>query len=145
MPLRMLGCALLLVVFAAFRPFMPSPTGQDQDEPATEPRWEYKVVKLEPLQCTSEPDLATALNRIGEKGWELVSYERVPVPFPQDAEGTLLIRPAATGPGKLNNPQTADSFQGTMSLKMETLKMGRVPRPECQALFKRQAKAKAKP
>jgi len=63
----------------------------------------------------------------------------------QDAEGTLLIRPAATGPGKLNNPQTADSFQGTMSLKMETLKMGRVPRPECQALFKRQAKAKAKP
>ena|SRR5260221_12998994 len=140
MPLRMLGCALLLIIFTAFRPSMTSQTGPDQDEPATEPRWEYKVVKLEPLQCASEPALATALNTIGQKGWELVSYERFPVPFPKDAEGTLLIRPAATGPGKLNNPQTADSFEGTMSLKM-----GPVPRPECQALFKRQAKAKAKP
>ncbi len=145
MPLRMLGCALLLMVFAAFGPSMTPQTEQDQDEPATEPRWEYKVVKLESFQCTSEPALATALNIIGQKGWELVNYERVPVPFPKDAEGTLLIRPAATGPGKLNNPQTADSFEGTMSLKMGTSKTGPVPRPECQALFKRQAKAKARP
>lgn len=140
MPLRLLGCVLLLTAFAAFKPSMTLLAGQEQNEPATEPRWEYKIVKLDSFRCTSEPALATELNTIGQKGWELVSYERLSLSFPKDAEGTLLIRPAATGPGKLNNPQTADSFQGTM-----TLKMGLGQQPECRVLFKRQATAKAKP
>jgi hypothetical protein len=139
MPLRTLGCALLLMAFAAFRPSGTPQTEQGQEERATEPRWEYKVVKVEPRTCSSEQMLAIALNAAGQKGWELVSYERVSPTFPNDAEGTLLIRPAATGPGKLNNPQTADSFQGTMMLRM-----GMVQLSECRALFKRQAAAKAK-
>jgi hypothetical protein len=140
MPLRMLGCALLLMVFVAVRPSMTSQTEQDQEERATEPRWEYKVVRVDQYRCASEQALVAALNTIGQKGWELVRYERLLPFFPKDADGTLLIRPAATGVGKLNNPQTADSFQGTM-----TLKMGTVQQPECRVLFKRQANAKAKP
>ena len=44
--------------------------------------------------------VANSLNATGEQGWELVSYERLSNLFPKDAEGTLLIRPAATGPGR---------------------------------------------
>jgi hypothetical protein len=76
----------------------------------------------------------------GQQGWELVNYERLSLSFPRDAEGTLLIKPAATGPGKLNNPQTVDSFQGTM-----TMKMAQGQPPECRLLFKRQLHATAKP
>lgn len=140
MLLRMLGCSLLLILVAALEPPMTSHAGQDQEGPATEPRWEYKVIKLDPYRCSSEQGLAQTLNTTGQRGWELVSYERLSLSFPRDAEGTLLIKPAATGPGKLNNPQTVDSFQGTMTMKM-------VPGqpPECRLLFKRQLNATAKP
>ncbi len=138
MPLRVLGCALLLIVFAAFRPSMTSQAEQGQEQRAAGPRWEYKVVKLG-TQCGSDQGLDGTLNLIGQEGWELVSIER-PSSFPKDAEGTLLIKPASTGPGKLNNPQTADSFQGTMAIKMDP-----VPQALCHAVFKRQWPAKAKP
>ncbi|HEY6306837.1 MAG TPA: hypothetical protein VI488_10325 [Candidatus Angelobacter sp.] len=140
MPLRMLGCALLLVVVAAFKLPTPSQTGQDQEETTTEPRWEYKVVRLDQTHCTYEQPMATALNDIGRKGWELMSYERLSPAFPKEADGTILIKPAATGPGKLNNPQTVDSFQGTMNLKM-----AQSPQSECRLLFKRISHAAVKP
>ena len=69
----------------------------------------------------------------------MVSYERLSNLFPKDAEGTLLIRPAATGLGKEHTPQTADSFQGTMTLKMAQAQPG-----ACRFLFKRIAPAAAK-
>jgi hypothetical protein len=140
MPLRMLSCALLLLVVAAFKLPATPQSGADQEEPATEPRWEYKVVRFDQYQCSNERMMADALNKIGQKGWELMSYERLAPSFPRDADGTLLIRPAATGPGKLNNPQTVDSFQGTM-----TLRMTQSPQSECRMLFKRISKAPAKP
>jgi hypothetical protein len=135
----MLGCTLLLMVLAAFRPSVTPQAEQDQEKRATGPRWEYKVVNLG-TQCGSDPGLDATLNMMGQQGWELVNIERLTPSFPHDAEGTLLIRPAATGPGKLNNPQTADSFQGTMAIKMYP-----IPQPLCHAVFKRQWSAKAKP
>ncbi len=139
MPLRMMSCALLLIVVAALRlPATPQP-GPDQEEPATEPRWEYKVVKIDQFRCSNEQAMGEALNKIGEKGWELMSYERLSPPFPKDANGTMLIKPAATGAGKLNNPQTVDSFEGTM-----TLKMAQERPPECRLLFKRISPGPAK-
>jgi len=76
--------------------------------------------------------VANSLNAAGDEGWELVSYERLSNMFPKDAEGTLLIRPAASGPGREHSPQTADSFQGTMAMKMAPMQPG-----ACRFLFKR--------
>jgi hypothetical protein len=135
----MLSCALLLIVVAVFRLSANPQSGPDQEERATEPRWEYKVVKLDQLQCSNERMMTDSLNKIGLKGWELMSYERLITPLPREAGGTLLLRPAATGAGKLNNPQTVDSFEGTMAIKMPQ------DRPECRLLFKRIAPGSAKP
>ncbi len=144
MPLRIFEYALLLIVFTTFGPSIASQT--DQSEPATEPPWEYKVVNFSSPQCVSE-GLAAELNKSGEKGWELVNFALVPEPFPSNADGTLLIKPAATGPGKLNNPQTADSFEGTMSLTMDAAKTrDAVRKPHgCMALFKRIRHVKTRP
>lgn len=139
MPLRMLGCALLLMIFAAFRPSLNSQAEQDQNEPATEPRWEYRVVRVDQMRCANERELGAVLNTNGQRGWEVVSYERLASAFPKDAEGTLLIKPAATGAGKLNNPQTVDSFQGTLQMKM-----GPAQQSDCRLLFKRILSARSK-
>ena len=72
------------------------------------PKWEYKVSRFDSGLCSSEGELAVNLNVLGQDGWELVSYERFPVPFPRDAEGTLLIKPAATGPGAAIMAQPSD-------------------------------------
>ncbi len=133
MSLRLLAGALLLGSFAMIRAFMPVPTAQATEKQPVHPKWEYKAVKLEATQCVLENQLATALNFAGDEGWELVGYERW-AGIPKDAEGTLLIRPAATGPGRDHTPQTADSFQGTM-----TMKMGQPQPAACRLLFKRQA------
>jgi len=135
----MLGCTLLLMVFVAFRPSVTSQPEQNQEQRATGPRWEYKVANLG-TQCDSDQGLDATLNTMGQQGWELINIERLTPSFPKDAEGTLFIKPAATGPGKLNNPQTADSFQGTITMKMYP-----ITRPLCHAVFKRQWPAKAKP
>jgi hypothetical protein len=138
--MRMLGCALLLVVVAAVKLPMTPQTEQDQEGPATEPKWQYKVVKLDQNRCSYDQPLTTVLNDLGQRGWELMSYERLAPPFPKEADGTILIKPAATGPGKLNNPETVDSFQGTM-----TLKMPQSPQSECRLLLKRIPRAATKP
>jgi hypothetical protein len=117
---------------------MPAPAAQANEKPPVRPKWEYKALRLEASQCAYENQIATALNAVGQEGWELVGYERF-AGFPNDANGTLLIRPAATGQGRDHTPQTADSFQGTMTMKMQPVQPG-----ACRLLLKRQALAAAK-
>ena len=132
MSLRLLSCSLLLVALAVFTRPVASQNGQGTQPSAIEPKWEYKVIRVDANQCSSENDLATSMNLIGQQGWELVNYERFLAPFPRDAEGTLLIKPAATGPGAAQTPQTADSFLGTITMKMAQTQGG-----SCQLMFKR--------
>jgi len=134
MSLRLLIGSLLLGVFALMRASMPFAAAQASEKQTLAPIWEYKVFKLDANQCSFEDQVAASLNKAGEEGWELISYERLTAAFPRDAEGTLLIRPAATGPGRANNPQTADSFQGTITMKMAQPQPG-----ACRLLFKRRA------
>ena len=118
---------------------MPFQSSQAPEKPTLGPKWEYKALKLDASQCSVEALVANSLNVTGEEGWELVSYERLSNLFPKDAEGTLLIRPAAVGPGREHTPQTADSFQGTMTMKMAPMQPG-----ACRFLFKRPAPAIAR-
>lgn len=132
---RLFAGSLLLVVVAVFAFSMIARTQQSapgqQVAPGQIPAvlWEYKVIRTEGNLCASEP----ALNNVGRQGWELVAYDRLSTPFPKDAEGSLLIMPAATGPNKDINPPTADSFQGKISMKMSD-----VPPAACLMVFKRQ-------
>jgi len=155
MALRLMGCALLLMMLAAFK-VPASPARADAEQPAPPPSWEYKVITLDGLRCAQDQAMTKTLNASGQEGWELMSYERpAPPPFPEEAEGTLLIKPAATGPGRMNNPQTVDSFTGTMELKMgQAISRNRSrtrpqiqsqDQPPCRMLFKRQLKSAAKP
>jgi hypothetical protein len=139
MSLRLLIGSLVLGSFALIRGFMPFQATQTPEKPTTGPKWEYKAIKLDANQCSFEEQVSTSLNTAGGDGWELVGYERLSVAFPKDAEGTLLIRPAATGPGLEHTPQTADSFQGTMTMKMAPMQPG-----ACRFLFKRLAPAPVK-
>jgi hypothetical protein len=132
MSLRLLTCSLLLIALALFTRPLASQNGQGAQNPTAEPKWEYKVLRIDANQCSSENDLATSLNFIGQQGWELLSYERFPLPFPKDAEGTLLLKPAATGHGAQTTPHTADSFQGTITMKMVQAQSG-----GCRLMFKR--------
>jgi hypothetical protein len=139
MSLRLLVGSLVLGAFALIRGFMPTPVEQTIDKPPVRLKWEYKALKLEASQCAYENQITTALNTVGEDGWELVGYERI-VAFPNEANGTLLIRPAATGSGRDHTPQTADSFQGTMTMKVVPVQPG-----VCRLVLKRQALAAAMP
>jgi hypothetical protein len=130
MSLRFIAAALLLLAFAAWK----SPGtygGQNSANPPAAQKWEYKVLKLDSIQCSNE----SAFNKAGQDGWELVNYSAIAVSFPQDAKGALLIRPSATGPGAANNPPTADSFSGTITIRMSQAHVD-----ACQAVFKRLAR-----
>lgn len=139
MSLRLLAGSVLLGSFALIRGLMPFQSSQATERPTLGPKWEYKALKLDAGQCSVETMVANSLNATGEEGWELVSYERLSNLFPKDAEGTLLIRPAASGPGREHSPQTADSFQGTMTMKIAPMQPG-----ACRFLFKRPAPAVAR-
>ena|SRR5215831_2915005 len=136
MSLRLLGSALLLVAFAAFRIPAVSSAGQPAQGPTIVTKWEYKVLRIEANQCLVDEIVTRSMNTVGEEGWDLVNYERLEFSFPRDAQGTLLIRPAATGPGKDSTPQTADSFQGTINMRMTPTQPG-----ACRFLFKRPRKS----
>ena len=137
MSLRLLLGSLVLSCFALIRGLMPASAAQPAEKPPVRPKWEYKAFRLESRQCLYEDQIATALNTAGQDGWELVGYERL-AGFPNEANGTLLIRPAATGQGRDHTPQTADSFQGTMTMKMVPPQPG-----ACRLMLKRQAIAAA--
>jgi hypothetical protein len=139
MSLRLLSCSLLLVALAVFIRPVASQSGQGTQKPTAEPKWEYKVIRVDANECSSENELAISMNLIGQQGWELVSYERFSAPFPRDAEGTLLLQPAATGPGAAVAPQTADSFLGTITMKMAQTQGG-----SCRLMFKRQWRSPAR-
>lgn len=139
MSLRVLAGSLLLSSFVLIRGSMPFQSSHATEKPTLGPKWEYKALKLDASQCSVEGLVANSLNAAGDEGWELVSYERLSNLFPKDAEGTLLIRPAATGSGREHTPQTADSFQGTMTIKMAPMQSG-----ACRFLFKRPAAAAAR-
>src|SRR6476646_662630 len=139
MSLRLLAGSLLLSSFVLIRGLMPFQSSQATEKPTLGPNWEYKALKLDASQCSVEGLVANSLNAAGDDGWELVSYERLSNLFPKDAEGTFLIRPAANGPGREHTPQTADSFQGTMTIKMAPMQPG-----ACRFLFKRPAAAAAR-
>jgi hypothetical protein len=138
--LRLLGCSLLLAGIAAWAPkmfpYVTQNAAQTKASNAGATRWEYKVARIAG-QCASENDVNAALDTYGRLGWEMVHFERiVPAPeFPKEAQGSLLIRPAATGPGSAVSPQTADSFEGTIAMKTISAEP---PRPEvCRVYFKR--------
>lgn len=134
MSLRMLGSLFLLITVAAVIVPMNHATGQAAEDTTIWPKWEYKVITIDGYRCASEEALASSLHASGQQGWELVNYEQAPIPFPKEAEGTLVIRPAATGAGRDVTPQLADSFQGEIGLKIEQPQP-----PACRLLFKRQA------
>jgi len=138
MSLRLTGYLILLVLLVTFTVSMTAPSQQAPRNPVIErpflgPKWEYKVLRLESYSCSSENDMTRSLNALGQQGWELVGYQQSPPPFPREAEGSLLIAPAATGPNRGVNPPTADSFQGNLDLKM-----AQVPPPGCSMLLKRE-------
>ena len=137
MSLRLLVGSLVLSCFALIRGLMPASAAQASEKPPARPKWEYKALRLESRQCLYEDQIATALNTAGQDGWELVGYERL-AGFPNEANGTLLIRPAATGQGRDHSPQTADSFQGIMTMKMVPPQPG-----ACRLMLKRQTLAAA--
>lgn len=124
---RLFAGLLVLLAVAAWK----TPVISGSQNPTTVPagsRWEYRIIRLDSAQCSNE----SALNKAGREGWELVSYSPIALSFPQNAQGSLLIRPDATGPGKANNPPTADSFSGTINMKLATAHAD-----ACQAVFKR--------
>ena len=131
MSLRILGSLLLLALFAAFRSPITSAGRQEAEAPFDGRNWEYNVVRFDPSRCGNEELFTSTLNAMGLKGWELVSYERLTPVFP-NAEGNILMRPAATGAGRDVTPQLADSFQGTI-----TMRLARPEIPYCRVLFKR--------
>jgi hypothetical protein len=145
MSLRIVGCALLLILLAALQ--LPAfQTRQDAPPTANAPAWEYKVQTLEWSRCVYDQSIVETLNTAGREGWELVRFERPEAPaFPKEAEGTLLLKPAATGPGRNNTPQTVDSFQGTITLKMGQTQPQPHLLPGCRLVFKRQLRSPAKP
>lgn len=132
---RVLGYSILLVVIAAFCVPMIAPTQQTSDNPAPLTKWEYKVITLESSTCT-ENQISTSLNSQGQQGWELVGYERLAPAFPKEAQGSLIIAPAATHTA--TSPATADSFQGAI-----TMRMGLSTPGGCQMVLKRQARRPA--
>jgi len=134
MSLRVLGCLVLIVMVIALRPPLTPAAGQQGTQTALEPVWEYRVVGLESFRCNNETAMTQALNVLGREGWELVGYQPGPMEFPSSVDGTILMRPAATGAGKDVQPQLADSFQGNIKLAMQ--------RPQvsaCRLVFKREA------
>ena len=133
MSLRLLGYSLFLIALTPFKIPGAAPVEQGTESQPIIPKWEYKVLRFDAGQCSSEAALAGPLNSLGREGWELVAHERLSPPYPNDAQGTLLIRPAATGPGSSVAPQTADSFQGTI-----TMKMGQMQPGGCLLMLKRQ-------
>lgn len=138
MSLRQAVYLSLLVLLVVFTASMAAPGPQSSNYPANWPRWEYRMLRLEGNWCLSENQVTGALNTLGQQGWELVTYEHPFPPFPRDAQGTLLIVPAATGPNKDVVPQTADSFQGKITMTMEP------PQQQgagCSMLLKRQVYA----
>lgn len=130
---RVLGYSVLLVLIAAFCVPLIAPTQQTPDNPPLK-KWEYKVVTLESSACT-ETQISTALNSLGQQGWELVGYERLAPAFPKEAQGSLIIAPASHS---TTSPPTADSFQGAI-----TMKMGLSTPGGCQMVLKRQARPQA--
>ena len=135
---RLLGCSLLFVLIAAFTFPMVAPTQQSPDKAPPLPRWEYHVTSLGGA-CTDD-QITTSSNSLGQQGWELVSYERISPAYPKEAQGSMLIAPAATGPSVGTNPPTADSFQGTILMKM-----AQVAPSGCRMVFKRQSHPQAQP
>ena len=136
---RLLVCVLLLIVLAAFKFPTSVPSQQPPETPNARIRWEYKVFNMDANSCVSEGYVTGALNSLGQEGWELVGYQRVPTPFPHEAEGALLIKPAATGQGAAVQPITADSFEGAINMKMAPVQPG-----GCQMVLKRQWRPPAK-
>ena len=129
MRLHWFAAAVLLLGVAAW--MTPAPAIFGQNSAYQGPKWEYRTMQLEGAQCTSDG----SLNKAGQEGWELVGFSPVSVSFaPPDAQGSLLIKPAATGVGAQNSPPTADSFTGTM-----TIRMSEAHAETCVAVFKRLA------
>jgi hypothetical protein len=138
MSLRLLGCSLLVIVLAAFTLQTPR-TARSSNNAASEtpPKWEYAVTRLDAGQCSAAPAIAASLNERGQEGWELVSFDRYTPPpvIPTESKGTLLIKPAATGPGQTTNPPTADSFTGEIDMKIPPVQQ---PAGGCLLVLKRE-------
>lgn len=137
---RVMGYALLLLAIGVFALAMNARSQQSQDEAGRRTKWEYKVVGLEGSPCSQDGQVLASLNSLGQEGWELVSYEQAAPSFPKDAEGTLLIAPAATSPSQDTTPPLADSFRGSMNLRMATSLPG-----GCRMILKREMRRQFAP
>ena len=118
---RLFAGLLLIALFVAWK----LPTASSGQETKTsevptakEIKWEYRVHRIDGRQCAVESAFSEPLTRLGLEGWELVAIEHSLPVLPKDAEGTLVIRPAATGPGREHTPMTADSFEGNIHMHM---------------------------
>src|SRR5260370_12612541 len=140
MSIRLLSCAMGLLMFpGAGLPMSPA-VGQGREDSPVGAKWEYKVVRFEAGPCSSENELALSMNSAGQQGWELVSYERMSPSFPRDAEGTLLMWLAATGEDKTaapsnlpTPPPVAPSYDRTLSMQTS-----HPPPVGCRLIFNRQ-------
>lgn len=124
---------LLVVLIAVFTYPLIARTQQQPETPANVMKWEYKAVTLDATACASDSQATRGLNSLGQQGWELVSFEQATPAFPRDAQGSLLIAPAATGPSRGTNPPTADSFQGSIAMKLTQSQPG-----SCRMVLKRE-------
>lgn len=132
MSLRLPVYFSLVFLLVVFTTSMTTPVQQAPNRPEIWPKWEYKMLRLEGPSCLYENQVTGPLNALGQQSWELVTFERPAPLFPREADGDMLIRPAATGPNKDVVPQTADSFEGKISMKMEQQQL-----PACSMLLKR--------
>jgi hypothetical protein len=133
MALRVLGFfALVILVLGVRAPL--APAASQSPQAVQDSFWEYRVVTLDARACNSEEAMTATLNANGRQGWELVGYQTGPTQLPNTVDGSILMRPAATGAGRDVSPQLADSFQGNISLKMvQPSQLG-----ACRMVFKRE-------
>jgi len=132
MSLRLPVYFSLVFLLVMFTTSMTTPVQQSSNRAEIWPKWEYKMLRLEGPSCLYENQVTGPLNALGQQSWELVTFERPAPLFPRQADGNMLVRPAATGPNKDVVPQTADSFEGKITMQLEPQ-----PLPACSMLLKR--------
>lgn len=116
--MRILTLLLTVAAVAFWNVPRKQTANQANQQDAVEPKWEYRVLTLDSRQCAADEAVSASLNSYGSQGWELASVSQQAAPFPSQAKGEILLRPAATGAGKDARPQLADSFKGTIDFKL---------------------------
>jgi hypothetical protein len=64
-----------LIALGAVSGTLPPSASCAEAKPGTVPRWEYRVLTKGQVRDLGKGDLAAALNKLGDEGWELVAVE----------------------------------------------------------------------